>query len=132
MKMPLLAAFMGLLVTAAASGQMLVNGAGSTFDYPVLSKMVRGLPENRPVGPIQLSVDWLGRRIAAGAGADGRFCGASDAPMTDKAIGEAPGKILHFPIVTGGEPMVYNLLGHPRISSSMARPLAGIYLGRIN
>ncbi len=56
--------------------------------------------------------------------------GASDAPMKDEALGTAPGKILHIPIVAGGVAIIYNLPGNPKLKLDGDTP-ANIYLGNI-
>ena len=56
--------------------------------------------------------------------------GASDAPMTDAAMAEAPGKILHMPVVAGGVAIMYNLPGDPKLKLD-GDTLANIYLGNI-
>jgi len=120
---------MALVATTTASAQTLINGAGSTFDYPILSKW---FAEYAKVDP---SVRFNYQPIGSGAGLAQVTIrtvdfGASDAPMTDKAIARVSGKILHFPIVTGAEAVVYNLPGHPHLRLD-GPAIAGIYLGTI-
>jgi len=50
--------------------------------------------------------------------------------MTDDALAEAPGEILHLPVVTGGVAVVYNLLDGPKLRLD-ADTLAGIFMGTI-
>jgi len=59
------------------------------------------------------------------------FFGASDAPMTDQQLKEAPGPVLHFPTVLGGVVPVYNI---PNVKTELkftGPVLADIYLGKI-
>jgi phosphate transport system substrate-binding protein len=129
MKKLLVTGLMGLLVTVSASAQMLINGAGSTFDYPVLSKWFDVYSK------IDTTVQFNYQSIGSGGGlrqveAQTVDFGASDAPMTDKALADAPGKILHFPIVAGGLAIAYNLPGNPKLKLD-SEAVAGIYLGTI-
>jgi len=57
--------------------------------------------------------------------------GASDAPMNDKQLAEAPGKILHFPTVLGADVITYNL---PQLTEPLrftGPVVADIFLGKI-
>jgi phosphate transport system substrate-binding protein len=57
--------------------------------------------------------------------------GASDAPLTDKQLADAPGRILHFPTVLGADVIIYNL---PRVTERLrfTGPLvADIFLRKI-
>ncbi len=56
--------------------------------------------------------------------------GASDAPMTDAMMAKAPGKILHIPVVVGGEAIAYNLPGNPKLKLD-GDTLVNIYMGNI-
>jgi phosphate transport system substrate-binding protein len=59
------------------------------------------------------------------------FFGASDAPMTDEQLTQAPGKVLHFPTVLGAVVPVYNVAGEPASLKFTGPVLADIYLGKI-
>jgi phosphate transport system substrate-binding protein len=115
--------------TSSESGQMLINGAGSTFDYPVLSKWFD------VYASVDTNVRFNYQSIGSGGGirqftAQTVDFGASDAPMSDEMIAKAPGKPVHIPIVLGGEPLVYNLPGNPKLKLD-GDTVAGIYLGQI-
>lgn len=123
------AGLLGALSLTVAHAQMLINGAGSTFDYPVLSKWFDTYAQ------VDSSVRFNYQSIGSGGGlrqvlAQTVDFGASDAPMTDKALADAPGKILHFPIVAGGLAVAYNLPGNPKLKLD-SDTVAGIYLGTI-
>lgn len=120
---------LGLCTLVGAHAQMLINGAGSTFDYPVFSKWFSTYAAMDP------SVNFNCQSIGSGGGlrqimAQTVDFGASNAPMTDKALGEAPGKIFNLPVVTGGEAVVYTLPGNPKLKLD-PDILSGIYLGKI-
>jgi phosphate transport system substrate-binding protein len=114
---------------SAAPGQMLINGAGSTFDYPAFTKWFEAYSAVNP------NVRFNYQSIGSGGGlrqfvAQTVDFGASDAPMSDEMIAKAPGKPVHFPIVLGGLPLVYNIPGDPKLKLD-ADTVAGIFLGQI-
>jgi phosphate transport system substrate-binding protein len=116
-------------VTATASAQMMINGAGATFPYPIYSKW---FDEYAKVDP---SVRFNYQSIGSGGGqkqilAQTVDFGASDGPMTDDNLTKAPGKILHIPTVAGAVVLTYNLPGNPALKLD-ADTIAGIFLGQI-
>lgn len=123
----------GLLMALAgerhASAQMLINGAGATFPYPIYSKW---FDEYAKVDP---SARFNYQSIGSGGGqkqilAQTVDFGASDGPMSDANLAKAPGKILHLPTVAGAVVISYNLPGH--INLRLDGPtLAEIFLGKI-
>src|ERR1035437_1463323 len=120
-----------LLVGAAigADAQMLINGAGATFPYPIYSKW---FDEYAKVDP---SVRFNYQSIGSGGGqkqilAQTVDFGASDGPMSDENIAKAPGKILHLPTVAGADVVTYNLPGNPKLKMDSAT-IANIFLGKI-
>jgi phosphate transport system substrate-binding protein len=121
----------GLLagVSATASAQMMINGAGATFPYPIYSKW---FDEYAKVDP---SVRFNYQSIGSGGGqkqilAQTVDFGASDGPMSDDNLAKAPGKILHIPTVAGAVVLTYNLSGNPSLKLD-GDTIAGIYLGQI-
>ncbi|PWT85659.1 MAG: phosphate ABC transporter substrate-binding protein PstS [Acidobacteria bacterium] len=116
-------------IGATASAQMMINGAGATFPYPIYSKW---FDEYAKVDP---SVRFNYQSIGSGGGqkqilAQTVDFGASDGPMSDDNLGKAPGKILHIPTVAGAVVLTYNLTGSPNLKLD-AGTIAGIYLGQI-
>jgi phosphate transport system substrate-binding protein len=116
-------------VSATASAQMMINGAGATFPYPIYSKW---FDEYVKVDP---SVRFNYQSIGSGGGqkqilAQTVDFGASDGPMSDDNLGKAPGKILHIPTVAGAVALTYNLPGNPSVKLD-GDTVAGIYLGQI-
>jgi phosphate transport system substrate-binding protein len=108
-------------VTATASAQMMINGAGATFPYPIYSKW---FDEYAKVDP---SVRFNYQSIGSGGGqkqilAQTVDFGASDGPMTDDNLGKAPGKILHIPTVAGAVVLTYNLPGSPALKLDARLP----------
>ena len=129
----LLGRFLGPLialgVSATASAQMTMNGAGATFPYPIYSKW---FDEYAKVDP---SVRFNYQSIGSGGGqkqitAQTVDFGASDGPMSDDNLSKAPRKILHIPTVAGADVVAYNLPGNPALKLD-ADALAGIFLGQI-
>jgi phosphate transport system substrate-binding protein len=116
-------------VSATASAQMLINGAGATFPYPIYSKW---FDEYVKVDP---SVRFNYQSIGSGGGqkqilAQTVDFGASDGPMSDENLGKAPGKILHIPTVAGAVVLTYNLPGNPALKLD-GDTIGGIFLGQI-
>ncbi len=116
-------------LSASASAQMMINGAGATFPYPIYSKW---FDEYAKVDP---SVRFNYQSIGSGGGqkqilAQTVDFGASDGPMSDENLSKAPGKILHIPTVAGAVVLTYNLPGNPSLKLD-GDAVAGIYLGQI-
>jgi phosphate transport system substrate-binding protein len=117
---------------AAASGaqaQMLINGAGATFPYPIYSKW---FDQYAKVDP---SVRFNYQSIGSGGGqkqilAQTVDFGASDGPMSDENLGKAPGKILHIPTVAGAVVVTYNLPGSPKLKLD-GPAVADLFHGKI-
>ncbi len=107
-----------------------LNGAGSTFVNPLMSKWSA---EYQKVAP-NVQVNY--QSIGSGGGIRQLMAhtvqfGATDGPMTDEQLKEAKGAVLHVPLVMGAVVPTYNLpaLAHPIKFTPEA--LAGIYLGEI-
>lgn len=116
-------------LSANASAQMMINGAGATFPYPIYSKW---FDEYAKVDP---SVRFNYQSIGSGGGqkqilAQTVDFGASDGPMSDENLAKAPSKLLHIPTVAGADVVAYNLPGNPALKFD-ADTIAGIFLGNI-
>jgi phosphate transport system substrate-binding protein len=116
-------------VPTAALAQMLINGAGATFPYPLYSKW---FDQYAKVDP---SVRFNYQSIGSGGGqkqilAQTVDFGASDGPMSDENLAKAPGKLLHIPTVAGAVVVTYNLPGTPQLKLDGA-VIADIFLGKI-
>jgi phosphate transport system substrate-binding protein len=121
----------GCLLAAqlTARAQTLINGAGSTFDYPAFTKWFEAYAK------VNGDVRFNYQSIGSGAGQKLLLnqtvdFGASDAPMKDADLASAPGKILHLPIVAGGVAIIYNLPDNPKLKLD-GTTLANIFLGNI-
>src|ERR1700741_5484891 len=123
---------MAALVLGLATGaqaQMLINGAGATFPYPIYSKW---FDEYAKVDP---TVRFNYPSLGSGGGpkqilAQTVDFGASDGPMSDDNLAKAPGKIFHIPTVAGAVVISYNLPGSPKLKLD-GDTIAGMYLGLI-
>jgi len=117
----------GLAVETSA--QMLINGAGATFPYPIYSKW---FDEYAKVDP---SVRFNYQSIGSGGGqkqilAETVDFGASDGPMSDENLAKAPGKLLHIPTVAGAVVVTYNLPGEPKLKLD-GPTIVDIFRGKI-
>jgi phosphate transport system substrate-binding protein len=113
---------------SSTPGPVLINGAGSTFFFPLGSKMFSDYAS------IDAKVRFNYQSIGSGAGirqiTDRTVdFGASDATLSDEQLAKAPG-LLHLPATLGAVAVAYNLPGAPAIKLTPAA-LAGIFLGQI-
>ena len=114
---------------ATASAQMMINGAGATFPYPIYSKWFDEYAK------VDTSVRFNYQSIGSGGGqkqitARTVDFGASDGPMSDENLAKAPGKLLHIPTVAGADVIAYNLPGNPKLKLD-GETIVNIYMGNI-
>jgi phosphate transport system substrate-binding protein len=114
--------------------QVLINGAGATFPYPIYSKWFEEYRKKFPT--VQINYNSLGsgagiQQVTAGT----VDFGASDGPMTDAQLKDFRDKrgagVLHFPTVMGGDAPTYNVPGVTAQLNFTPEALAGIFLGTI-
>jgi phosphate transport system substrate-binding protein len=125
----LLGSAIAALSTVTASAQMLINGAGATFPYPIYSKW---FSEYAKVDP---SVRFNYQSIGSGGGqaqilAETVDFGASDGPMSDDKLAKAPRTLWHIPTVAGADVMTYNLSDVPKLKID-GGTIAAIFLGKV-
>ncbi|HEX6554096.1 MAG TPA: phosphate ABC transporter substrate-binding protein PstS [Ktedonobacteraceae bacterium] len=108
-----------------------LQGAGSTFDAPLFSKMFNAYA----LVSCGIRVTYLGSGSAAGMNAllsQSADFAATDVPMTDAALARSQhGPILHIPITLGTEAIIYHV---PGVSSQLKLTgpvLADIFLGTV-
>jgi phosphate transport system substrate-binding protein len=123
-----------VLGAAASAQQLLINGAGATFPYPIYSKWFDEYHKKFP--NLQFNYQSIGSGGGIKQVTEGTVAfGASDGPMTDMQITEFRTKrgsgILHFPTVLGADVPVYNLPGVTQPLNFTPEALAGIFLGKI-
>ena len=125
-----LALAIGMVASSVFAGQALINGAGATFPYPIYSKWFSEYAKDHA------GVQFNYQSIGSGGGikqisAKTVDFGATDGPMTQDQLNEAPGRIYHIPMVMGAVAVVYNVDG---VSSGLKLSpdvLADIYLGKV-
>jgi phosphate transport system substrate-binding protein len=116
--------------TAQDSKNLLINGAGATFPYPIYSKWFTEYNELHP----DVRINY--QSIGSGGGIrqltnQTIFFGATDGPMSDDQLKAAPGQVLHFPTVLGAVVPVYNVPGMESDLRFSGAVLADIFLGTI-
>jgi phosphate transport system substrate-binding protein len=123
-------ALLAFAVPQIAHAQMLINGAGSTFGYPIYSKWFDAYTKVDP------GVRFNYQSIGSGGGImmlrnKTVAIGASDAPLSDAQERQMPGPVLHFPSVLGADVVGYNLPG-VKVPIKLTGPvIADIYLGKV-
>ena len=109
---------------------LLINGAGATFPYPIYSKWFDVYAKENP--GIKFNYQSIGSgggiRMLSNRTVD---VGASDAPMTDQQLADASGKILHFPSVMGAVVIAYNLPGFTGTLRLTGPVIADIFSAKI-
>jgi phosphate transport system substrate-binding protein len=117
-------------VGRSSYADQLINGAGATFPYPIYSKWFDVYAKENP--GIKFNYQSIGSgggiRMLSNRTVD---LGASDAPMTNEQLSDAPGKILHFPSVMGAVVVAYNLPGFTGTLRLTGPVIADIFAGKI-
>lgn len=113
----------------APGGALALQGAGATFPYPLYSKWISEFNKKNK----DVTIDY--QSIGSGGGikqitARTVDFGASDAPMTDEQLKEAPKELLHIPTVLGAVVVIYNLDGVSGLKLD-GPTLAEIFTGKI-
>jgi phosphate transport system substrate-binding protein len=116
-------------LAAPALAEMLMNGAGATFPYPIYSKWFDEYAK------IDQGVKFNYQSIGSGGGIRQITertvdFGATDGPMTEEQLKKAPGELFHIPTVLGAVVATYNLQGNPKLRFT-GEVLADIFLGKI-
>ncbi len=121
----------GLLLsgTLTAPAQLLINGAGATFPYPIYSKWFDEYAKVDPAARFNY------QSIGSGGGQKQILeqtvdFGASDGPMSDDNLAKAKGKILHIPTVAGADVLTYNLPNGPKLKFN-GQTIVDIFMGQI-
>lgn len=108
-----------------------LNGAGSTFVYPIMSKWA-GEYSNAQSG-VRINYQPIGSGSGIGLVSGGTVdFGATDGPMTDKQLADSNvGLIEHIPLVMGADVPAYNIPGLSAELKFAPSVLADIFLGKI-
>jgi phosphate transport system substrate-binding protein len=117
------------LIVGVGAAQSQINGAGATFPYPIYSKWFSEYGKLKKV-----AINY--QSIGSGGGIRQMteqtvFFGATDGPMTNEQLQQAPGKVLHFPTVLGAVVPVYNIPNFKGEIKFNGPVLADIFLGKI-
>ncbi|HET8572670.1 MAG TPA: phosphate ABC transporter substrate-binding protein PstS [Edaphocola sp.] len=109
--------------------EIVILGAGSSFDYPLFSKM---FDEYHTQNGIKVNYQSVG----SGAGISQLThktvdFGASDAPMKPEQENDAGAAVIHIPITAGAVTISYNLPGFDQTLQLSPKVLADIFLGKI-
>lgn len=128
-KLFMIIAGLGIAATALAAPK-LINGAGATFPYPIYSKWFDVYSTVNPDARFNYQSIGSGGGIKQITAKTVDF-GATDGPMTDQQLAEAPGRIFHIPMVMGAVVPAYNLPGIQKGLKFTPDVLADIYLGKI-
>src|SRR5580765_1176118 len=96
------------LGAVGAAQKQQINGAGATFPDPIYQKWFSEYNKLHPDVQINYAA------VGSGAGITQLtnktvFFGASDGPMNDTQLQNAPGPVLHFPTVLGSVVPIYNI-----------------------
>ena len=114
----------------AAWSDLLINGAGATFPYPIYSKWFDVYAKANP--GVHINYQSIGSgggiRMLSQRTVD---IGASDAPMTDDQLKQAPAKILHFPSVMGAVVIAYNVANVKNPLKLTGPVIADIFMGKV-
>lgn len=126
------------LVLAAgtvSAENILINGAGATFPYPMYSKWFDEYHKKFPT--LQFNYQSIGSGGGIQQVTQGTVdFGATDGPMNETQLKEFAAKhggsgILHFPTVMGADVPAYNVAGISQPLNFTPEALAGIFLGKI-
>ncbi|MDB4997637.1 MAG: phosphate transporter, periplasmic phosphate-binding protein [Myxococcaceae bacterium] len=119
----------GGTTSASGGGDVALNGSGSTFVNPILSKWVS---EYQAKNKTKINYQPVGSGAGIKAITDKTVdFGATDAPMNDDQLAKAGGKILHIPLTLGAVVVTYNLKDAPPKLQLTPEVLAGIFSGEI-
>jgi phosphate transport system substrate-binding protein len=121
-------------VGVGSAQNVLINGAGATFPYPMYSKWFDEYHKKFPT--LQFNYQSIGSGGGIQQVTQGTVdFGATDGPMNDMQLkdfeAKRGGPVLHFPTVMGADVPVYNIPGVMAELNFTGEALAGIFLGKI-
>ncbi len=120
----------GLLTSCqSSSNQVALNGAGSTFVYPVMGRWIQDFQQSH--SNVQINYQSIGSGGGIQQVKSGTIdFGASDAPLSDADMAQmAP--VIQIPESAGPICVTYNLDGLQNPLQLSSEALAGIFLGKI-
>ncbi len=117
-------------ISALASAQTTLNGAGSTFMFPIMAKWAAEYNKLHP--EIRMSYypngSWSGMVMTMAGMID---FGATDAPVSKAQLARAEVPVTQVPVVLDADVPAYNLPGLQTEIRFTGRILADIFLGKI-
>ena len=120
--------FLFILAPGGSAQNIILNGSGATFPYPLYRKWMTVYQNENPV-----RITYQG----AGSGAGIRQLiqksvdfGATDAFLSEAEMNEAGASVLHIPTCVGAVVVTYQLPGNPKLRFT-PELLAELFLGRI-
>jgi phosphate transport system substrate-binding protein len=120
----------GLLTSCqSSSNQVALNGAGSTFVYPVMGRWIQDFQQSH--SNVQINYQSIGSGGGIQQVKSGTIdFGASDAPLSDADMAQmAP--VIQIPESAGPICVTYNLDGLQKPLQLSSEALAGLFLGKI-
>ncbi len=116
--------------SGSSDGNVKLLGSGATFPKPIYEKWVNEYQRTNPT----ILIDYQAK--GSGGGQKDILAqivdfGASDDPMSDEDIQNAPGKLMHIPTVLGAVVITYNLDGLDKPLNLTSEIIAGVYMGEI-
>lgn len=127
----LVLALLFLSISAILStAQTALNGSGSTFVSPIMTKWVTGYEKAHR----DVQISYLPNGSAAGMAQVTRGLvdfGATDAPLSNEQLSKSETKVIHVPVIIGADVPAYNLKSVKAELKFTPQILAGIFLGRI-
>jgi phosphate transport system substrate-binding protein len=120
---------LSVLMGCNSSSTVPLNGAGSTFVYPVMGRWIQDFHQTHPNVQINYSSIGSGGGIQQVKAGTVDF-GASDAPLSDSDMAEMV-PVIQIPESAGPVCVTYNLPGLAKPLQVSAEALAEIFLGKI-
>lgn len=125
----LMAAGLASCHSGSSSQSVTLNGAGSTFIYPAMSRWTQAFHQQS--GNVQINYQSIGSGGGVQQVKSGTVdFGASDYPLDDKALSEMK-PMLQIPESAGPVCITYNLPGLKQPLQLSADVIAGVFLGKI-
>src|SRR6202161_4576722 len=120
----------GLLTSCqSSSNQIALNGAGSTFVYPVMGRWIQDFHQSH--SNVQINYQSIGSGGGIQQVRSGTIdFGASDAPLSDADMAQMT-PVIQIPESAGPICVTYNLDGLQKPLQLSSDALAGIFLGKI-
>jgi phosphate transport system substrate-binding protein len=114
--------------------QMLINGAGASFPYPIYSKWFSEYAKLH--SGVQINYQSIGSGGGIKQVTEGTVdFGATDGPMNEEQLADFQKKrgigVFHFPTVLGAVVVIYNIPGVTESLNLTPDVIAGIYLGKV-